>query len=98
MNKNYVHISVLGGNELIKQFTTKHILHTHKQTNYTLHKTHTSATLTSNIFQDQPSITASVQLCYNVLCWVKLMIFRTEIKHLTVYCMVQIKSITPKNN
>jgi hypothetical protein len=76
MNRNYIHSRELGGNELIKQLTIKNKTYstqTTKQTNNTTHKTHTSATLTSNIFPDQPSITASVQLCYNVLCWVKLM-------------------------
>ena len=76
-------VSLLAGNELIKECTTKHVLHRHtiKQTNNTLQKTHTSATLNSNIYPDQPSITASAQLCCNVLCWVKLMKVGTEIKY-----------------
>jgi len=77
---------------------------THKEANNTPHKTHTSTTLTSNIFPDQASITSCVQLCHNVLCWVTQMKVRTEIQHLTViqscdiYCTVWINSTTPKSN
>jgi hypothetical protein len=104
--RNYILIILLAGNELIKQFTTKHIVHTHthKQTNNSQHKSHTSANFTSNVFPHQASITSSVQLCYNVLCWVTLMKVRTEIQHLIVlkscdiYCTEQINSTTPKFN
>jgi len=104
MVRNYILIILLACNELIKQFTTKHIVHTHKETNNSPHKSHTSANFTSNIFPHEASITSSVQLCYNVLCWVTLMKVRTEIQHLTVlkscdiYCTVQINFTTPKSN
>jgi hypothetical protein len=110
MVRNYILISLLAGNELITEFTTKHILHTHKhththkETNNSLCKSHTSANFTSNIFPDQASITSCVQLCHNVLCWVTLMKVRTEIQNLTVlkscdiYCTVHINSTIPKSN
>ena len=43
-------------------FNKTYSTHTQKQTNNTQFITHTSATLISNIFPDQASITASVQL------------------------------------
>lgn len=98
MVTNYIPISLLAGNELIKQFTTKHILQTHKEANITPHKTHTSATLTSNTFHHS--------ICTIVSCFVLVTVMkvRTEIKHLAVlkcchiYCIVQINCTTPKSN
>jgi hypothetical protein len=43
MGRNYITISLLAGSELIKEFTTKDILHTHNSPR----KSHTSANFTS---------------------------------------------------
>ena len=64
----------------MKEFTTKHMLHRHIKKKKSPFIAHTSATLTSNIFPDQPSITVSVQMCHNISSCVTLMKVRYEIK------------------